>query len=127
MDRRTKSRPPNIDRKLDVGTAAHSLGDYLSAYRINVLGLSQEKMAERLSRRLSAAGRERGVSESTYRKMESGDPTVNFTFWLAAFQEFGVLNDVIKAAEPGTQAFHSQVSSIPGYEELSVDGEAYGR
>jgi hypothetical protein len=82
-------------------------------------------MAERLSARLKCvAGRERGVSESTYRKMESGDPTVNFTYWLAAFQELGTLEDVIHAAEPGTEAFHSMVSAVPGYEEITLEGES---
>lgn len=120
MDRGPKTNPNGNRRKLEVLSAAHLLGEFLSRYRLEVLGVSQEKMAERLSLRLEVAGRERGLSESTYRKMESGDPTVNFTFWLAALQEFGTLEDVIKAAEPATEAFHAQVSAVPGYEELSL-------
>lgn len=111
-------------RKLGVASAAHQLGSYLSRYRIEVLGVSQEKMAERLSKRLNVAGRERGLSESTYRKMESGDPTVNFTYWLAALQEFGSLEEVIKAAEPATKAFHAMVTAVPGYEEIILDGDS---
>jgi hypothetical protein len=128
VDRSSKPRSPSIERKLDVPSASHTLGSYLSAYRINVLGLTQEKMSERISRRVNQAGRERGMSASTYRKMESGDPTVNFTYWLAAFQEFGVLNEVIKASEPAIQAFHSQVAAIPGYEDHLIESEGtYGR
>lgn len=127
MDQGSKRTALNDRRRLDVATAAHQLGAYLVRYRLDVLGLSQEKMAERLSSRLSVAGRERGISESTYRKMESGDPKVNFTFWLAAFQEFGSLEDVVKAAEPAAQAFHAMVTAVPGYEEITLEGDNYGR
>lgn len=128
MDHSAKRSSLNDRRRLDVASAAHELGSQLQRFRLDVLGLSQEKMAERLSSRLSVAGRERGISESTYRKMESGDPTVNFTYWLAAFQEFGSLEDVIKAAEPATEAFHAMVNAVPGYEEITLEGDGtYGR
>src|SRR6185437_5167692 len=78
-------------RTLDIASAAHQLGSFLSRFRVKVLGISQKNMAERLSQRLKAAGRKRGVSETTYRKLESGDLTVNFTYWLVVFQEFGTL------------------------------------
>jgi len=95
------------------------LGSFLSRFRVKVLGISQKNMAERLSQRLKAAGRKRGVSETTYRKLESGDLTVNFTYWLVVFQEFGTLEEVIKAVEPGAEAFHAMVTAIPGYEEVT--------
>ena len=117
MDRGAK-KPVGPSAPLDVAAAAHQLGAYLAFYRQKVLRVSQAKMAERLSLRLEAGARGRGVSENTYRKMESGDPTVNFTYWLSVFEEFGTLTEVIHAAEPGTEAFHALVSSIPGYEEV---------
>lgn len=104
--------------KMDVASAAHTLAEFLTRYRRDVLCVSQASMAKRLSRRLESAGRDKGLSESTYRKMESGDPTVNFTFWLAALQEFGTLEEAIKAAEPTSQAFHAMVAAVPGYEDL---------
>ena len=116
MDRGTNVPIADL-RKLDVASAARQLGGYLSRYRQSVLRISQEKMTERLSVRVEAAGRERGVSASTYRKMEAGDPTVNFTYWLAALQEFGTLEEVIRAAEPAAEAFHAMVTGVPGYEE----------
>lgn len=128
MDQGSKKSSLNDRRRLDVASAAHELGSHLQRFRRDVLGLSQEKMAERLSARLSVAGRDRGISESTYRKMESGDPTVNFTYWLAAFQEFGSLEDVVKVAEPSAQAFHAMVTSVPGYEEITLEKDnCYGR
>jgi len=124
MERKTVDRgaknPIGHLRKLDIASAALLLGSFLSRYRLEVLQISQERMAERLSARLEAAGRTRGVSETTYRKLESGDPTVNFTYWLTVFQEFGNLEEVIRAAEPATEAFHAIVSAIPGFEEVKL-------
>jgi len=100
-----------------IGDAASTLGLHLRRYRTAVLGISQDEMVKRLSDRLRHIhGKEGGLCRTTYRKMETGDPKVNFTYWLAAFQEFGLLNDVVRAAEPAHEAFNQMVSTIPGYD-----------
>lgn len=100
-----------------LGDAASTLGLHLRRYRTAVLGISQEEMVRRLSDRLSRiSGKEGGLCRTTYRKMETGDPRVNFTYWLAAFQEFGLLADIVRAAEPAHEAFNQMVSTIPGYD-----------
>ena len=96
--------------------AAATLGSHLRRYRTRVIDVSQREMVVRLSDRLlEMHGKEGGISRNTYRKMEAGDPKVNFAFWLAVFQEMGLLDEIVRAAEPSQEAFNQMVSTISGY------------
>jgi hypothetical protein len=109
-------------------SAAAQLGTHLLRYRTAVIGVSQRVMVERLRHRMEqltgrrgtgSPGKRLGISRNTYRKMEAGNAAVHFIYWLAAWQELGLLNEVVRAGEPSREGFQKMLSTIPGYEGLA--------
>jgi hypothetical protein len=108
-------------------TAAAQLGLHLRRYRTSVIGVSQREMVVRLRHRMEQLtghrgtgrpGKRQGISRNTYRKMEAGNAAVHFIYWLAAWQELGLINEIVRSGEPAREGFQKMVSTIPGYEEL---------
>jgi len=82
------------------------LGRQLRDYRKRVLRISVTEMGELYKQ----YGIEGGISPSTVRRMEKGDPAVSLRTWLAAWQITGMLGSVIESAEPDAQILSTLMS-----------------
>lgn len=92
--------------KVTAREAAKVFGRQLREYRERVLELSQEETAKVLSQNIINGG----VSTSTLKRMEAGDPSVSLRSWLAAWEMTGMLPQIVDAAEPEAEVFSSLMS-----------------
>ncbi|MEH0110514.1 helix-turn-helix transcriptional regulator [Tersicoccus sp. MR15.9] len=68
--------------------AAKEIGDQVTTWR-KLLGLTAEQVAERA-----------GISRETLRRIEHGDPGVNFAAVLSVSRGLGLLDRIVTATDP---------------------------
>lgn len=53
-----------------------------------------------------------GMSLATYKRMEAGDPAVGMGLWLRAWQQFGLLEQLVEATSPHQDVFGEQLRRV---------------
>lgn len=83
-------------------SALQEMGQQLKTYRKEVKNCSVEQMAKEME-----------ISQMTYWRMEQGASGVGVGFWLSAWWQMNVLNNVVAAAEP--DLLEAQAKDFPDY------------